>query len=279
MRDSDDALLAAIVPPLARVAGVVGVVLGGSRARGTAAPGSDHDIGLYFAADRPLDTDRLLHVARHLVDDPDTVAVTAIGGWGTRIVGGGWLTIQGRKVDLLYRAVEPVRAVIADCRAGRIAMDYQPGHPHGFCSANWMGEVALCRPLHDPHGLIAGLKASAWPYPAELRRALLRMFLWEVTFSIGNAKTALARGDQTHIAGCAYRALCCIAQVLFALNGRYLINEKGALAEAAAMPLTLSGLAERTARIWSAIGSYALAEALAELQSLDAELQALAARA
>ena len=39
----------------------------------------------------------------------------------------------------------------------------------------------------------------------------------------------------THIVGCAYRALCCMGQVLFALNRRYLINEKGALAEAAGL--------------------------------------------
>jgi len=36
-----------------------------------------------------------------------------------------------------------------------------------------------------------------------------------------------------------YRALCCIGQILFALNRRYLINEKGALAEAAAFTCTL----------------------------------------
>jgi hypothetical protein len=31
-------------------------------------------------------------------------------------------------------------------------MAYQPGHPHGFCSAIWMGEVVLCRPLSDSEG-------------------------------------------------------------------------------------------------------------------------------
>ena len=66
------------------------------------------------------------------------------------------------------------------------------------------------------------------------------MFLWEVQFSIANGEIAIARGERTHIAGCVYRALCCIGQVLFALSRRYVINEKGALAEAAGFPSTLS---------------------------------------
>jgi hypothetical protein len=45
-------------------------------------------------------------------------------------------------VDLLYRPLESVERVISDCREGSVSMDYQPGHPHGFCSAIWMGEVA-----------------------------------------------------------------------------------------------------------------------------------------
>jgi predicted nucleotidyltransferase len=274
-----DPLLTCIVPRLAGVPGVVAVVLGGSRARGTGNAASDYDIGLYYGPDEPLDTARLLDVARDLVDDAGTAAITPVGGWGPRIVGGGWLSIDGHKVDLLYRGVEPVRAVISACHAGQISMDYQPGHPHGFCSAIWMGEVALCRPLHDPRGSIAELKALTAPYPEKLREALLKTFLWEVLFSIENAEIAIARGEQTHIAGCVYRALCCIGQVLFALNRRYLINEKGALAEAAGFSYTLPHLLDRTSRAWAAIGKVEFATALSDLRALDEELQALVAAA
>ena len=191
-----------------------------------------------------------MNVARGLVDDSSAAAVTPVGGWGPRIVGGGWLSIGGRKVDLLYRGVEPVRAVISDCRVGQISMDYQPGHPHGFCCAIWTGEVALCQPLHDPQGFISELKALTSPYPEKLREALVKKFLWEVLFSIENGEIAIARGEQTHIAGCAYRALCCIGQVLFALNRRCLINEKGALAEAVKFSCTLRSLLDRAGQVW-----------------------------
>ena len=270
-----DPLLRRIVPRLAEVRGLVGVVLGGSRARGTATATSDYDIGLYYGSAVPLDTAHLLDVVRELVDDPNSADVTSVGAWGPRIVGGGWLSIDGRKVDLLYRGVEPVRTVIAACRAGQISMTYQPGLPHGFCSAIWMGEVAICQPLYDPQGFIAELQGETTPYPSELQAALLRMFQWEILFSIENGEIAIARNERTHIAGCIYRALCCIGQVLFAFNQRYLINEKAALNEAAYFPHTISSLTERVDRLWAAFGRSDFRSALTDLRMLDADLRLL----
>jgi predicted nucleotidyltransferase len=96
----DDRILQRIVPALAGVPGVAAIALGGSRARGTATETSDYDIGLYYAADQPLDTDRLLQAARTLVDKPEAAEVTPVGGWGPWIVGGGWLSIEGRRPAL-----------------------------------------------------------------------------------------------------------------------------------------------------------------------------------
>jgi hypothetical protein len=154
-------------------------------------------------------------------------------------------------------------------------MHYQPGHPHGFCSAIWMGEVALGLPLHDPARRLARLKARSSPYPAALRHALIRKFQWEILFSIENAEIAVSRREGTHIAGCTYRALACLAQVLFALNERYLINEKGALQEAAMLPLTIADLTKRVANVWRLIGEESFSPALSILRGLEQELAAM----
>ena len=218
--ESPDPLLEPVSSYLAAAPGVVAVALGGSRASGAAHSSSDYDLGLYFREDAGLDVERLLEAAKGLVDDFGAAAVTEVGGWGPWIVGGGWLSITGNKADLLYRPIESVEKVILDCRDGRISMDYQPGHPHGFCSAIWMGEVALCWPLNDAVGALGHLKAMTTPYPEALREALIRRFQWEILFSIENARTVLPKGDETYIAGCAFRSLACAAQVLFALNRR-----------------------------------------------------------
>jgi hypothetical protein len=270
--ETADPLLERASPALAQVPGVVAVALGGSRATGAAHASSDYDIGLYFSERAGLDVQRLLEAAKGLVDDPGAAKVTEVGGWGPWIVGGGWLTIASKKVDLLYRPIESVERVTRDCREGRVSMDYQPGHPHGFCSAIWMGEVALCRPLSDSEGALARLKAMTVHYPDQLREALVRRFHWEILFSIEKAQTAIAKVDQAYIAGCVFRALACAAQVLFALNRRYLINEKGALAAAARLPLTVDNLAERVCSTWRAVGLRAFDAALGELMSIQREL-------
>jgi hypothetical protein len=273
--EAPDPLLEHFVPAVAAVPGVVALALGGSRATGAAHASSDTDIGLYFRGRAGLDVQHLLEVVKGLVDEPAAAQITEVGGWGPWIVGSGWLTIAGKKVDLLYRPIESVETVIRDCREGRINMDYQPGHPHGFCSAIWMGEVALCQPLSDPEGALAQLKAMTVPCPDGLREALIRRLQWEVQFSIENAQTAIPKGDKTYIAGCAFRSLACAAQVLFAVNRRYLINEKGALAAAAWLPLTVDNLAERAKTVWRAIGLRAFDVALTELGSIERELAGL----
>ena len=248
-------------------------MLGGSRARGTAHEASDYDVGLYYRDGAALDIDRLRAAVAGLVDDPAAAHVTPAGEWGPWIVGGAWLAIGGHKIDLLYRSIDQVTGGIDACRNGDVSMHYQPGHPHGFCSAIWMGEVALCRVLHDPGSLVAALKEKTAPYPPALRDALVWRFQWEILFSIENAELAVPRGDSTHIAGCAYRALACIAQVLFALNGQYLINEKGALAQAANFPVTVRELTGRVAEVWRKIGAAEHTGALQVLRALEEELR------
>jgi hypothetical protein len=277
--ETPDPLLERVSPVLAAVPGVVALALGGSRASGAAQLSSDYDLGLYFREGVGLDVGRLLGAAKGLVDDPRAAAVTEVGDWGPWIVGGAWLSIGGKKVDLLYRPIESVEKIIYDCRDGRVSVDYQPGHPHGFCSAIWMGEVALCQPLRDPDSVVAGLKALTVPYPTKLRDALVRRFHWEAAFSIENAQSAVPRDDQTYIAGCTFRSLSCVAQVIFALNRRYLINEKGALNTAARLPLTISRLSQRASGVWRAVGRRAFDAALAELGAIDNELARLTAAA
>jgi hypothetical protein len=267
-----DPVLDGIRTALTPIESIAALVLGGSRARGASNSSSDYDFGLYYDPAAPPDITAISTALRPIVDDPPGCELTEIGEWGPWINGGGWLKIGGRKVDLLYRDLARVARTIADCREGHVTMDYQPGHPHGFCSAILAGEVALCLGLLDRRGSLRELKEQVLPYPQALGRALVAKFQWEVGFAVANGQLAIARGDSTHVAGCAYRALCCIAQALFAINRRYLINEKGALWEASAFDVTIVDLEERAARVWAAVGRGALTEAIAELRDLAEEL-------
>src|SRR5262249_50969708 len=117
-----------------------------------------------------------------------------------------------------------------------ISVHYQPGHPHAFVSIIYCGEIAECRLLHETSGAVSALKRRATPYPPALAKAIVQRFLWEADFAIANAEKSAKRGDLTYVIGCPYRAVACLCQVLFAMNSRYLLNEKGAITRVAALP-------------------------------------------
>ncbi len=240
-----EALISTLVRDLCQVPGVAAIVLGGSRARGTHSPRSDIDIALYYRSDQPPDLVHLGELATAVDDAHRPGVLTALGGWGPWINGGGWLTVQQTSVDILYRDLDTVANTARECVAGRPRIVYQPGHPHGFITAIYLAEIALCRPLWDPEGIVADLKRLAVPYPAPLKEALIRQFSWEAAFALQTAAKAIGRLDVSYVAGCCFRGVSCLMQALFALNECYWMNEKGAVALADTFPLAPTRLAER----------------------------------
>ncbi|MBD2255918.1 nucleotidyltransferase domain-containing protein [Nostoc parmelioides] len=203
-----------IVEPLQSIEGIIAISLGGSRARGNHTHKSDVDLGIYYHPQNPPDVITLNRLACNLDDQGRTNLITEIGGWGKWINGGGWLQIQGVAVDFLYRNLALVNRVIDDCHAGKLTIDYQPGHPHGFVSSIYMGEVAICQVLHDPDGVLQTLKTKTKPYPVGLKQATINTFAWEISFSLIVAKKAIARDDIVYAAGCCFRSVACMNQVL-----------------------------------------------------------------
>lgn len=274
-----DALIEQIAEELQGVAGVRAIVLGGSRARGTHTPGSDVDLGLYYDPAHPLDLSALSTVAARIDDGRRADLITPIGGWGPWINGGGWLKVQGLAVDFIYRDLAQVEATIAACLDGRVSAFYQPGHPHAFTTAFYLGEVAVCRPLWDPAGVIAALKQRVTPYPDALQRAEIQAFAWEIDFSVGIAHKSIARADVVYAAGCCFRAAACMLHVLFALNKAYWLNEKGALALTDTFAIKPAQYRQRVEEIFRLLDAdpCALEKAITFLEALSREVTALAA--
>jgi hypothetical protein len=232
---------------LGTVPGVVGVMLGGSRARGEARPDSDWDLGVYYRADA-LDLAALRALA------PDGVKVAGPGGWGPWVDGGAWLTVDGVAVDWILRDIDRVRGVWADCRAGRYEVGVQPGHPLGFWSPCYAGEIALGVPLSDPDGVLTALRAEAGHYPEPLREALLHA-AWEAEFSVQVARKGAKRGDVLHVVLLLSRAVGVLTQALFAHARRWYLNEKGALATAGGLPAAPACFAERAEALLGGAGT------------------------
>ncbi len=224
-----ETLIQNIVSEIKSVSGVKAIVVGGSRARGTHTPSSDIDLGIYYDPSQPMDLVALGNVATQLDDEHRIDVITGFGGWGPWINGGGWLRIQSMPVDLLYKDLDKIRTYIDACLNGKVEIFYQGGHPHGFVTSIYLSEIALCKPLWDPEGIIAGLKEKVYPYPDALQKTIFYSFAWEIDFSVMIARKSIERADVHYAAGSCFRAVMCMLQVLFALNKEYWLNEKGAI--------------------------------------------------
>jgi predicted nucleotidyltransferase len=245
----DDSSLVELGRRLVAVRGTVAVVLGGSRARGTHRPDSDTDLGVFYRG--ALDVAALRALAREITGQP--VDVTEPGGWGPWVDGGAWLTLQGHRVDWIYRDLDRVHRVWNDCQSGRYEVGVQAGHPLGYYSHTYAGEVALCRILADPSGELADLQARTRHYPDALGDALIRG-LWEAEFLVQGARYGAAGADPTFAAGCLFRAVGVACHALHGHARRWLTHEKGMVASAARLPGAPPEFAERAQALLASVG-------------------------
>lgn len=246
-------LLTRLTTTLKDVKGIRAIVLGGSRATGTHRPDSDIDIGLYYT--EKLDIERLNQMAKELDDDHRDALMTQPGEWGQGVNGGGWLIVDGYHVDLLYREMGAVDKAIKDCRSGIIEIFYQTGHPHGFLNLMYMGEVHICQPLWTADEELQRWKQLTDPYPEAVRQAVLGRFGFEMSFSHMFMANEAAKEDLSYMAGHAYRAVACLNQYLFALNGQYCLNEKNAVPRIDGFSLKPLNYKQRIERIFHLLSS------------------------
>lgn len=222
-------VLSKISQELENIPGIVGVVLGGSRARGTNHPASDIDIGIYYDESSGFNVNQIGKTATKLDDDHRQDLITSLGEWGAWINGGGWIVVEGYHVDLIFRDYKRVVQVIDECMSGKISSHYHAGHPHAYLNCMYMGEIAVCKILSDPTGRIAKLKDKTKPYPKALKDAIIGYFMFEASFSLMFVKDNADKDDISYVTGHCFRTISCLNQVLFAINEEYCINEKKAV--------------------------------------------------
>jgi len=250
-------LITSVCERLSALRGIRAVVLGGSHARGRAHAGSDIDLGILYSDDAPFSIASLRELAEALNDEAGPI-VSDFYEWGPWVNGGAWLTIGGQRVDFLYRSLEHLERVIADAEAGRYELHYGQQPPFGFFSGTYLGEIAVGVPLFDPEARLTALKRRVASYPEPLRRAVLQDCLWAVEFGLhAFAPKFAAQADAYGTGGCLTRAANQLVLVLFALNRRYLLNDKTALAEIVEFEHAPRDFGPRVQRTFAHLGSAA----------------------
>jgi predicted nucleotidyltransferase len=204
-----------LVEVLARIPGVVGVVLGGSRAQGTSRPDSDWDFGLYYRGRIDANDVWALGFEGHVVE---------AGAWGRLVNGGAWLRVEGERVDLLHRDLDFVEHWVEEARSGRFEIDRVYGFRVGMPTYVLAGELAIGKVLHG--------RLPRPSFPAELRRMAPPRWMDLAAFSTNVALNTARRGDTVHCAGLLAQAAMAAAHARLVQRGEWALNEKGIVARA-----------------------------------------------
>jgi predicted nucleotidyltransferase len=205
-----------------------GIVLGGSRARGTHTEDSDIDIGIYYKSDS-FDLTAINQIATELDDEHRSNLVVPPGAWGDWVNGGGWLIINGCHADFILRDISRVEQIMKDTEQGIVTTNYQTGHPHGYISVMYRGELAISKLQYAKDESFYDLKKQAEHYPTALQKGITDFFMFEAGFSMMLAMKNIEKDDISYVTGHCYRSVAALNQVLFAINREYCINEKRAV--------------------------------------------------
>ena len=200
-----DPVVSDVVAAAAALRGVVGVVLGGSRAAGTADDHSDWDVGVYYHDG--IDHDRLTAFGE--VHPP--------GAWGRIINGGAWLRHRGVRVDVVFRDVDVVEHWTAEATRGRYEV---LGFLAGIPTYTLAAELSVNR-------LLVGGMPSAIAFPQSLAVAAGERWRFHSWFSLEHARMRARRGDVTATVGHLGRAAVEAAHAVMCDRQQWVLNEKG----------------------------------------------------
>jgi hypothetical protein len=198
-----------IASRLAAIPGVVAVTLGGSRATNTAVEGSDWDFGLYYQGRLdPADVEALGWPGR----------VFAPGEWGRIINGGAWLTIDGTKVDLIYRDLDEVLRWTAAAEDGQFEIHRELGYVAGMPTYVLAGELALGRVLSG--------ELPRPQFPSKLRQTAPVAWSRLAAGALHFARVHARREDRAACLANLCQAVLAAAEGRLAAAGDWILNEK-----------------------------------------------------
>jgi hypothetical protein len=146
------------------------------------------------------------------------------GEWGRLANGGARLTVEGQRVDLLYRDIDVVRHWIEQAEAGRYELDQTEGYLAGMASYVLVGELAQAE-------VLAG-ELPRPEFPDALRQTAPAGWRRSAAFSLAIADTAAQRHDVVACAGLLAKAAIEAAQAALAERGEWALNEQGIIRRA-----------------------------------------------
>ncbi|WP_146161812.1 hypothetical protein [Trichococcus patagoniensis] len=177
------------------------------------------------------------------------------------------------------REIDPVVHAIADCLDGKITIKHESGHPFGIVNSSYAAEIHYGRILWEtPDRPITAMKkklSAQEAYPEKLRQATIAYFMKEAALSLDNGHSSAMQGGIHYASGSFFQAVSSWVQVIHALNGKFLLSEKGGVKHANQLPITPKQFRVRVNQVYRYFAANNPKLAYCEIDMLESEMNVL----
>ena len=204
--------------------GKCAISLTGAHAKGLADDISDIDFHVFI--DEPKSQDEIIEIFREVADEgtlyvPEDYNHPCYGGTIS-------FYYKGNEVGIITQYYSFINKRIEECLEGKFEIIPQLWTTNGFFTYVGLSEIHYMKPLYDPDGFVAGLKAKTNPYPEKLRSAIIDHFRWRAGTWPDNFHydTAIKRADIFYTSPIVIHTLLDMVQIIFAINRVYFCGDK-----------------------------------------------------
>lgn len=185
----------------------------------------------------------------------------------------------GMLIDYNLREIGLVDQAIVECLEGRITVQHVSGHPFGIVNSSYAAEIHYGQILWEaPDHALSALKgklAMQESYPEKLRQATVTYFMKEASLLLADGRNSALQGDIHFVSASFSHAVSSWVQVIHALNGQFLLGEKGGLKRANQLPIGPKQFRLRVNQIYRYFAANNPSLAYCEIDMLESEMNAL----
>lgn len=251
-----------LINSLSAIPDVEGIVLGGSRGIHVGNERSDYDIALFRSCDKKITSEVIAaHLPKDLKVDVNPILITGYLG--------------DVKFEIFQKNLTKVEQEIANNQQGKFRWYLAALLPFGDLSYRIVSHLVNSEVLYDRSGKLKRVIDGVTPLPPLFKKSVMNHFVKQMNNSIIHIDKVNKREDQYHFMSLVGLILFCYVNVLYVLNNRYPIIEKGNFKVAETLPNVPAELTQKISEIYATAARFDFASSRKQIKALLIELKQL----
>jgi len=251
-----------LIKSLSAIPEIEGIVLGGSRGIHVGNEHSDYDIALYRSCDKPITSEVIAaHIPKDLQVNVNPILITGYLG--------------DLKFEIFQKNLNKIEQEIANNRQGKFRWYLAALLPYGDLSYRIVSHLVNSEILFDKTGKLQNTIDSVTPLPPLFKKSVTNHFVKQMNNSIIHIDKVSKREDQFHFMSLVGLILFCYINVLYVLNNRYPVIEKGNFKVAETLAKVPAEFTQKISAIYAAAAALDYATSRKQIKALMIELKQL----